>query len=51
MSATLSHTFFTHTGGPLVLEVNNVVKPEYKEMTNEEFLATCYARLKKISEM
>ena len=37
--------------GALVLEVNNVVKPEYKEMTHEEFLATCYARIKKISEM
>lgn len=37
--------------GALVLEVNNVSKPEYKEWTYEEFLATCYERIKKISEM
>lgn len=37
--------------GALVLEVNNVAKPEYREWTKEEFLATCYERLKRISEM
>ena len=37
--------------GALCLEVNNVVKPEYKEWTKEEFLDTCYERIKKISEM
>ena len=37
--------------GALVLEVNNVSKPEYKEWTYEEFLASCYERIKKISEM
>ena len=37
--------------GALVLEVNNVSRPEYKEWSYEEFLATCYERIKKISEM
>ena len=34
--------------GPLTLEVTNSKYPEY---TPEEFLATCYDRIKKISEM
>ena len=37
--------------GALVLEVANTRKPEYKEMSCEDFLATCYERLKRISEM
>ena len=37
--------------GALVLEVSNRTKPEYAEWTPEEFLATCYDRIKKISEM
>ena len=37
--------------GALVLEVNNVSKPEYKEWTYEEFLEICYDKIKKISEM
>ena len=37
--------------GTLTLEVFNTTKPEYKDMTEEEFFATCYERIKKISEM
>jgi len=36
--------------GPLSLEVSQN-RPEYQAMSHEEFLATCYERLKKISEM
>ena len=36
--------------GSLTLEVSRSVS-NYKEMSNEEFLATCYERIKKISEM
>lgn len=36
--------------GPLTLEVS-MHRPEYLCMTHEEFLSTCYERIKKISEM
>jgi sugar phosphate isomerase/epimerase len=36
--------------GPLTLEVGQN-RPEYLAMSPEEFLATCYERIKKISEM
>lgn len=36
--------------GPLTLEVSQK-KGEYCKLTHEEFLATCYERIKKISEM
>lgn len=37
--------------GTLMLEVFNTRKPEYKEMTEDEFFKTCYDRIKKISEL
>ncbi len=39
--------------GALILEVNNTPKtrPDYLTLTNEEFLATAYERIKKISQM
>ncbi len=37
--------------GNLTLEVFNTTKPEYKEMTQDEFLATCAERAKRIAEM
>ena len=37
--------------GILTLEVFNTTRPEYKEMTQDEFFATCYERIKRISEL
>lgn len=37
--------------GSLMLEVFNHTKPEYAEMTEEEFFSECAARIKKIAEM
>ncbi len=37
--------------GTLMLEVFNSRKPEYKEMSPQEFIQTSYDRIKKISEM
>ncbi len=37
--------------GVLMLEVFNVKKPEYTEMTPREFIQTAYDRLKKVSQM
>lgn len=37
--------------GPLVLEVGNTLHPSYLKLTPEEFITTCYERVKKISEM
>ncbi|MBQ8408368.1 MAG: sugar phosphate isomerase/epimerase [Clostridia bacterium] len=37
--------------GTLTLEVFNSTKPEYSEMTEEEFFAECAARIKRIAEM
>ena len=37
--------------GPLVLEVFYAARAEYKKWTAEEFLATCYDRIKRISRM
>ncbi|MBE6694617.1 MAG: sugar phosphate isomerase/epimerase, partial [Ruminococcaceae bacterium] len=37
--------------GDLTLEVFNSMSPEYLKMSNEEFLATAYERLLKISQM
>ena len=37
--------------GSLMLEVFNKRAPEYETMSAEEFLATSYDRLKRISEM
>lgn len=37
--------------GPIMLEVFNTTKPEYKEMTKDEFFATCAERAKRIAEM
>ena len=35
--------------GSLMLEVFNTTKPEYQELTPEEFVTTCYERLQKIA--
>ena len=37
--------------GTITLEVFNTMKPEYKEMSQDEFFKTCYERAKKIAEM
>ena len=37
--------------GPIMLEVFNTTKSEYKELTADEFFATCAARAKRIAEM
>ena len=37
--------------GPIMLEVFNTTKPEYKELTEEEFFATCAERARKIADM
>ena len=37
--------------GSLTLEVSQRTAPSYKEMSAEDFLSTCYERIKKISEM
>lgn len=37
--------------GSLMLEVFNSSKPQYMNLTEEEFLSTCSERIKKISEM
>ena len=37
--------------GSLMLEVFNSSKPEYKEMSEDDFIATCYDRIKRISEL
>ena len=37
--------------GSLTLEISNQTKPEYAQMSAEEFLQTAYDRIKKISEL
>ena len=37
--------------GPIMLEVFNTTKPEYKAMTQDEFFSECAKRAKKIAEM
>ncbi len=37
--------------GSLMLEVFNSASPEYQRLTPQEFMQTCYDRIKKISEM
>lgn len=37
--------------GPIMLEVFNTTKPEYLEMTEDEFFATCAERAKRIADM
>ena len=37
--------------GSLTLEVFNTMRPDYTQLTPEEFITTCYERVKKISEM
>lgn len=37
--------------GSLMLELNRNMRPDYKEMSDEEFLRTAYDRIKKISEI
>ena len=37
--------------GPIMLEVFNTMKPEYKELTEDEFFALCAERAKKIADM
>ena len=36
--------------GPLVLEVTRHARADYKAMTAEEFIKTCYDRLSRISK-
>ena len=37
--------------GPLVLEVYRKVRADYKELTPEEFIATAFERIKRISTL
>lgn len=37
--------------GTLTLEVFNTTKPEYKELSQDEFFALCYEKAKKLSEI
>jgi sugar phosphate isomerase/epimerase len=37
--------------GPLVLEVYRNVREDYKKLSPEEFMATSFGRIKRISEL